>query len=188
MKVWSRELGKINDAQSMVEILDENDVPVEWVVCSFYDSRKPFGSQWSWGHYFSNFVDACLYVHEKEMEELINRSLNDNECRWLLKDFKKKDGNGIMLWIPSKNEAFQVMIGTGDNLSKEDIEQGFDSYLYIKTYTYDDPDFEEWDGGELMYRSEEQSYDNDITTAVYDALEFHYDSVPYFIPLQIFWH
>ena len=68
MKVWSRELGKINKTQSMVEILNENNEPVEWVVCSFYDPELPFGSQWSWGHYFGSFTDACLYVHEKEME------------------------------------------------------------------------------------------------------------------------
>ena len=70
----------------------------------------------------------------------------------------------------------------------EDYEQGFDAYLYIKTYQYDDPDFEETDGGDLMYRSDERTYDDDITTAVYDALEFHYGSIPYFVPLQMFWH
>ena len=188
MKVWSRELGKINKTQSMVEILNENNEPVEWVVCSFYDPELPFGSQWSWGHYFGSFTDACLYVHEKEMEGLKTRALSENECRWLLKEFKGKDGNGIMLWIPEKNEIFQVMIGDGFNLSREDYEQGLDGYLYIKTYQYDDPDFEELDGGQLDYRSNEHTYDDDITTAVYDALEFHYGEVPYFIPLELFWH
>ena len=81
MKVSSRELGKVNDRQSMVEILNENNEPVEWVVCSYYDATKPLGSQWSWGHYFSNFVDACLYVHQLEMENMASRSLEDNECR-----------------------------------------------------------------------------------------------------------
>lgn len=188
MKVSSRELGKINKMQSMVEILNENNEPVEWVVCSEYDANRPFGSQWIWGHYFSNFVDACLYVHQLEMAALTSHSLDRNECKWLLKDFRKKDGNGIMLWIPEKNEIFQVMIGIGDNLLREDYEQGYDSYLYIKTYVYEDPDFDEMDGGDMMYRSNEETYDDDITTAVYDALEFHYDEVPYFIPLQMFWH
>ena len=188
MKVSSRELGKVNDRQSMVEILNENNEPVEWVVCSYYDATKPYGSQWNWGHYFSNFVDACLYVHQLEIEDMSSRSLEDNECRWLLKDFNKKDGNGIMLWIPEKEEIFQVMIGTGDNLLKEDYEQGYDSYLYIKTYQYDEPEFEETDGGDMMYRSNEEAYDNDIKMAVYDALKFNYGTVPYFIPLQMFLH
>lgn len=105
-----------------------------------------------------------------------------------LKNFSGRGENGIMLWVPEKEEIFQVMIGDGCNLLKEDYEQGFDSYLYIKTYVYDDPEFYEDDGGDLMYRSEEHTYDDDITTAVYDALEFHYDYVPEFIPLQMFSH
>ena len=190
MKVRSRELGKINKTQSMVEILNENNEPVEWVVCSFYDPELPFGSQWSWGHYFGNFVDACLYVNKLETERIENGSLEKEDCKRILEKFKEKEklANGIMLWIPEREEIFQVMIGDGCNLLREDYEQGFDAYLYIKTYQYDDPDFEEMDGGDLMYRSNEHTYDDDITTAVYDALVFHYNMVPYFIPLEMFWH
>ena len=188
MKVSSRELGKINDRQSMVEILNEDGRAVEWVVCSFYDGTKPFGSQWNWGHYFSSFGNACLYVEQLHTEYLMSESMGELQCQSLLADFRNRKENGIMLWIPKKNEIFQVMIGDGSNLSEEDRAQGLDGYLYIKTYQYDDPDFEEIDGGQLDYRSDKETYDNDITTAVYDALEFHYGSVPYFVPLQMFCH
>ena len=96
--------------------------------------------------------------------------------------------NGIMLWIPDENQIFQVMIGDGCNLLEEDYEAGYDAYLYIKAYEYDDPDFEEIDGGDMSYRSDEETYDEDICTAVYDALKFFYDEVPNFIPLQLFSH
>jgi hypothetical protein len=96
--------------------------------------------------------------------------------------------NGIMLWIPDTKQIFQVMIGTGDNLLDEDYEAGYDSYLYIQLYGYDDPGFEEIDGGDMMYRSDEETYDEDICTAVYDALKFFYEYVPDFIPLQLFMH
>lgn len=188
MKVSSRELGKINERQSMVEILNEDGKAVEWVVCSFYDATQPFGSQWSWGHYFVSFAHACLYVEELKNEQLIAGALDESQCRTLLTNFRGRKENGIMLWIPEKEEIFQVMIGDGFNLSEEDRAQGLDGYLYIKTYAYDDPDFEEIDGGQLDYRSEDHTYDNDITTAVYDVLKFHYGTVPYFIPLQMFWH
>ena len=69
MKVCSRELGKINDRQSMVEILNEDGKPVEWVVCSYYDATQPYGSQWSWGHYFESFVKACIYVAKLSEED-----------------------------------------------------------------------------------------------------------------------
>ena len=69
MKVWSREIGKIDMRQSMVEILNENGTPVEWVVCSYYDPNRPFGSQWDWGHYFNSFAGACIYVASLFEEE-----------------------------------------------------------------------------------------------------------------------
>lgn len=114
--------------------------------------------------------------------------LSREEVFTLLIPFAGRNKNGIMLWIPEREEIFQVMIGDGFNLSQEDYEQGLDGYLYIKVYKYNDPDFEDVDGGQLDYRSNEQTYDDDITTAVYDALEFHYGVVPVFIPLQLFNH
>lgn len=114
--------------------------------------------------------------------------MSRDECLEKLKNFTGTDYNGIMLYVPSAKQIFQVMIGTGDNLLAEDYEAGYDAYLYIKAYEYDDPDFEEIDGGVMMYRSDEETYDEDICTAVYDALKFFYDSVPDFIPLQLFIH
>lgn len=65
----SREIGKLNRVQSLVEILDENDKPVEWVVCSNYEATRPFGSQWDWGHYFQSLIKACNYIAEHVREE-----------------------------------------------------------------------------------------------------------------------
>lgn len=116
--------------------------------------------------------------------------MTKKECLKKLEKFTGQGDkyNGIMLWIPKINQIFQVMIGYGDNLLDEDYEAGFDSYLYIKAYEYDDPDFEEIDGGDMMYKSDEETYDDNICTAVYDALIFFYDFVPDFIPLQLFNH
>lgn len=100
----------------------------------------------------------------------------------------ESDQNGILLWIPEEKQFFTVAVGTGDNLLDEDIEAGYDSYLWIQTFTYEDPDMEEEDGGDMMYVSSEQTYDEDICTAVYDALEFHYGSAIDFVPLQFFVH
>lgn len=96
--------------------------------------------------------------------------------------------NGILLWIPEEKQIFAVSVGTGDNLLPEDIKAGYDSYLYIHTFTFDDPDMEEEDGGDMMYKTEEETYDEDICTAVYDALEFHYGNAVDFVPLQFFTH
>ena len=58
----SREIGKLNSRQSLVEILDENNKRTQWVVCSYYDGTKPFGTQWNWGHYFTSLWNACVYI------------------------------------------------------------------------------------------------------------------------------
>ena len=110
------------------------------------------------------------------------------EVFYKLKDFIGNDGNGIMLWIPDTKEIFCVSIGTGDNLLPEDRVQGYDAYLYIQTYKYDDHEFVEYNGGEMMFKSDEEVYQDDICFAVCDALEFIYDTIPGFIPLQKFEH
>lgn len=109
----------------------------------------------------------------------------DGFKRYYLEESKQ---NGILLWIPEEKQFFTVAVGTGDNLLDEDIEAGYDSYLYIQTFTYDDPDMEEGDGGDMMYKTKEETYDDDICSAVYDALEFHYGTAIDFVPLQFFIH
>lgn len=93
-----------------------------------------------------------------------------------------------MLWIPDIEEIFCVSIGTGCNLTTEYRAKSYDAYLYIQTYKYDDQEFVEYNGGEMMFKSDEEVYQDDICFAVYDALEFIYDTIPVFIPLQKFEH
>lgn len=116
--------------------------------------------------------------------ELLNAKLDD------FKNYHKEENkmNGILLYIPEEKQFLSLAIGTGDNLLREDREQGYDSYIYIQTFTYDDPDMEETDGGEMMYRISEQTYDDDITTAVCDAVEFIYGNLIDFVPLHYFMH
>ena len=66
----SIEIGKLNNRQSLVAILNGNDEIVEYVVCSNYDASRRFGSQGEWGHYFINLKDACDYIsREVDKEE-----------------------------------------------------------------------------------------------------------------------
>lgn len=56
----SRELLKLNDQHSLVEIEKGNNI--EYCVCSYYDESKPEGSKWSWGHYFLTMEHALKYA------------------------------------------------------------------------------------------------------------------------------
>lgn len=112
------------------------------------------------------------------------------ECLKKLESFMGQgdEYNGIMLWLPETSEIFHVMFGDGDNLDEEDYENALDAYLCINVYKYNHPDFEEVDGGDLLYSSLTASYDDDICNTVYDALDFIYDCCPEFIPLALFNH
>lgn len=58
--------------------------------------------------------------------------------------------NESMVFIPKINTFVYVTEGSGDNLSSEDIDNGFVDYLYIETYIYEDRELKEYDGGQLL--------------------------------------
>ena len=121
---------------------------------------------------------------------MIREDLLRKDCLKKLEKFigQGDEYNGIMLWLPETSEIFHVMFGDGDVLTEEDYENDLDSYLCINVYKYNDSEFEEVNGGDLMYSSLTENYDDDICNAVYDALDFIYDRCPEFIPLTLFNH
>lgn len=58
---YTIELKKIDERRSLVLWMTPEGNK-KFVVCSFYDSKKPVGSQWSWGHYFTDLFDAVEYA------------------------------------------------------------------------------------------------------------------------------
>lgn len=54
------ELAKVND-KSLV-LWEKPSGNTEFVVCTAYDSTKPVGDQWYWGHYFNDIFDAVDYM------------------------------------------------------------------------------------------------------------------------------
>lgn len=59
----TRELLKLNERQSIVEIEKENST--EYCVCSYYDPDESVGNQWCWGHYFTTLENAIKYAATK---------------------------------------------------------------------------------------------------------------------------
>ena len=53
-----------------------------------------------------------------------------------LQRFKlEMEGNssgGLLLYVPEREQFVRISYGTGDNLSSEDIEEGYDDYLYLR--------------------------------------------------------
>ena len=112
----------------------------------------------------------------------------------------KDSFGGIVLHLTELNQIFTVSFGDGTN-----IEYGFDDYLYITRYRYDEAviekikdkeydetdwqeELEEINGGQIDFRYDETDYDEDITKAVYDALMFMYDEIPEFEGISLYKH
>ena len=92
----------------------------------------------------------------------------------------------ILVYIPKEDKFLSVTYGSGDNLTREDIENGYDSYLVISIHEFD----EEYnvfkndvDGGELLYKSSEKAYDYNILAAAEAAVDFMFDKKQEWIPL-----
>ncbi len=94
-----------------------------------------------------------------------------------LQRFKSKmegdSSGGLLLFVPEREQFVRISYGTGDNLSSEDIEEGYDDYLYISIDEFDDAWEEEIDGGQMLLKIEEEWNGHyNICQHIKDGLEF----------------
>lgn len=100
----------------------------------------------------------------------------------------------LMLFIPSTKELLWVKpTDTGDNLLDEDIEAGYNDYIYC-THQFFDPIDEGYcevtdeDAPMLYFNNSKKNYNDDVAEAVIPTLQCHFlvnddDFVEDFIPL-----
>lgn len=55
----------------------------------------------------------------------------------------------IYIYVPEMKQIVKISEGTGDNLTDEDMDQGYVDYIYYDTYSMDG-DIRELDGGMIM--------------------------------------
>lgn len=77
MKEFTIELKKIDDRRSLVVWVTPGGNK-KFVVCSYYDHEKPVGSQWAWGHYFTDLWAAVEYAREET--DNVHVSEKDADC------------------------------------------------------------------------------------------------------------
>lgn len=63
---------------------------------------------------------------------------------------------GLLLFSPESKQFIRISYGCGDNLSDEDIEAGYDDYLYIVIDEFDDGWQEDVDGGQMLLKMKEE--------------------------------
>lgn len=55
----------------------------------------------------------------------------------------------IYIYVPGEQQIIKISEGSGDNLTDDDIAQGYVDYIYYECYSRE-PEFPEVDGGMIM--------------------------------------
>ena len=82
------------------------------------------------------------------------------------------DFRTVTVYCPEYEEVVKISEGTGDNLSSEDMAEGFVDYIYYTQYSAES--FEEVDGGQIMERVLIQDKYKSLSDAVPEVLSFAY--------------
>lgn len=92
----------------------------------------------------------------------------------------KEQNNVLKIYVPSKQHIIEITAGTGDNLLKEDIAEGYVDYLNYnifdatrEAYEYTDPE----DGGMFLTKEYIETAYNSLVDTVPDILEMAYDDI-----------
>lgn len=55
----------------------------------------------------------------------------------------------VYIYVPGEQQIIKISEGSGDNLSEEDMDQGYVDYIYYEQYSRE-PGFPDVDGGMVM--------------------------------------
>ena len=80
-----------------------------------------------------------------------------------------------LVFVPARREVLELSIGTGDNLSETDIEEGFVDYVNIDVFRYvgagvSDAGFVPGDSGMMLT----EHWIEDIASIMSDVLDYQY--------------
>lgn len=72
----------------------------------------------------------------------------------------------VHLYVPSKNALLSFEPGTGDNLTPEDEDEGFNDYLNWGIRSLDTVNTDEGDGGMVLFDNTKTDYNTDLLAAI----------------------
>lgn len=84
----------------------------------------------------------------------------------------------IFVYIPEKKEFMEITKGTGDNLSDEDMSEGYVNYINISTYSFTgdiDSPYNEEDGGMLLLKKDYTDRYDTNEQVIEDCIQYMYE-------------
>lgn len=79
----------------------------------------------------------------------------------------------LCVFVPSERQIICIQEGSGDNLSDEDLDEGYVDYIYYTQYSLED--FEEEDGGMMLLTELVQEKYKRLADCLPDLMDFIYD-------------
>lgn len=80
----------------------------------------------------------------------------------------------IYIYVPSKKQIVRIAEGSGDNLTNDDIEQGYVDYIYYETHSLEQ-DLPEVDGGMIMLKQLFRQKYNSTKESIPAVLDMAYE-------------
>lgn len=80
----------------------------------------------------------------------------------------------IYIYVPSKKQIIRIAEGSGDNLTNDDIEQGYVDYIYYETHSLEQ-DLPEADGGMIMLKQLFRQKYNSTKESIPAVLDMAYE-------------
>lgn len=80
----------------------------------------------------------------------------------------------IYIYVPSKKQIIRIAEGSGDNLTDEDLDQGYVDYIYYETHSLEQ-DIPEVDGGMIMLKQLFRQKYNSTKEAIHAVLDMAYE-------------
>lgn len=96
-----------------------------------------------------------IKILKGDCEVVFMFAVMDFENEW--KENQSYD-KGVLLFMPTHKCFVKASMGTGDNLLKEDMEKGFNDYIYIEQLEFAGSGMQEVDGAQLMFNNEKEDY------------------------------
>lgn len=126
------------------------------------------------------FDNDCDYYNEKRDSEFAPTNECESCYRYeICKEYFEKyiltidNYKDVFLFIPDKKEILRISEGGGDNLSKEDIDKGYVSYIHYDIHKLD-VDIPCINGGEILLTKPFRDQYNSISESISDVLDFVY--------------
>ena len=95
-----------------------------------------------------------------------------------------KELDPVSLYIPESNQLVIIKEGSGDNLSKQEREEGYKDYIYYTQYSLEDGECEEVDGGIIIEKEFLQDKYKTLYETISSVLRMAYDGIPEYIILK----